>query len=130
MRTATRTSPPRNPVAMRFLSSGEMPPAASDGLSKRRLHDGARRGKPRAKPWCRRLADRTEPALAALELGDCERKVGRREVRPQALREHELGICGLPEQEVAHPLLAARPDHEVDVSKLLQLVRPKVARKE
>ena len=30
-------------------------------------------------------------------------------------REHELGVGGLPDQEVADPLLAAGPDHEVRV---------------
>src|SRR3954464_7588843 len=54
-----------------------------------------------------------EPAVSAGELqqGGVERV--RAEVRPQALREHELGVGGLPDEEVADPLLAAGADHEV-----------------
>src|SRR4029079_2076035 len=37
----------------------------------------------------------------------------RPEVRPQDVAEHELRVGALPDQEVADPLLAARPDEEV-----------------
>jgi hypothetical protein len=37
------------------------------------------------------------------------------EVRPQALREHDLGVRALPQEEVGEPLLAPAADEQVDV---------------
>ena len=58
---------------------------------------------------------RAEAALARVELADGGREVGRPEVRPHLLQEAELGVCALPEQEVAQPLLATRADEEIHV---------------
>src|SRR3954452_24425931 len=54
-----------------------------------------------------------EPAVAPRELEQGGVECVGTEVRPQAVGEDELRVGGLPDQEVADPLLPARPDHEV-----------------
>ena len=48
-------------------------------------------------------------------LGERRVEVGRVEVGPEAVAEVELGVGGLPQQEVADALVAAGPDEQVDV---------------
>src|SRR4051794_41073593 len=65
---------------------------------------------------------RSPPTSAAPEAADTRLVGGQRllevrarEVGPQDLREVQLAVGGLPEQEVRDALLAARADHEVRV---------------
>ncbi len=63
-------------------------------------------------------APRALPAEPARAPGELEQRLvegGRAEVRPQAVGEHELRVGGLPDEEVADPLLAAGADDEVGV---------------
>src|SRR5690606_1608916 len=56
-----------------------------------------------------------ETAIAAAELLERRVKFLLGEVRPVGIREHELGVRALPQQEVAEPLLAPRANQQVDV---------------
>src|SRR5881398_2441674 len=38
------------------------------------------------------------------------------ELWPHRLREVQLGVCALPEHEIAQPLLAARTNEQVDIA--------------
>src|SRR4051812_7659265 len=53
--------------------------------------------------------------VTSLKLPDRRRQLFLAEVRPQRVDEDELRISGLPEQEVAQPLLTARPDDQVGI---------------
>src|SRR5262245_6987229 len=52
----------------------------------------------------------TEPTFAQFELAQGADELRLGEVRPHTPREIELGVCALPEQEVAEPLLASAAD--------------------
>ena len=76
---------------------------------------GTRTSAERARVFSMGAALAAEPAGAAGELQERLVERLRAEVRPEAVREPQLGVRGLPDQEVADPLLAAGPDHEVRV---------------
>src|SRR5579864_6120880 len=48
------------------------------------------------------------PSLSALIVGDSVEKIGTLEVRPELVRDVNLGIGDLPKQEIAHAKFAAR----------------------
>src|SRR3990172_2501308 len=59
------------------------------------------------------LSGEAEPALPFLEVENRLQEILLSEIRPERLREVKLGVGGLPEQEVADPFLAGRPDEKV-----------------
>src|SRR6185369_17419945 len=60
-------------------------------------------------------AGASEPALAALELAERLEKLQLAEIRPQRLRDVDLRVRELPEEEIADPHLPARPDEEIGI---------------
>src|SRR5689334_9003804 len=64
---------------------------------------------------CALMSPPAEPALARVELRQAALERRAVEVGPQLVGEHELRVCGLPQQVVRDPLLAARSDDEVRV---------------
>src|SRR5205809_6964038 len=58
---------------------------------------------------------RTEPSLPGPVFGQRALELLTVEVRPEPIREIELGVSRLPEQEVRESLLSAGPDHELRV---------------
>src|SRR3990172_3622791 len=60
----------------------------------------------------------TEPPLPLLELNDRGEEVIASEVGPQDIREVELGVRRLPEQEIGKPLLTAGPDDQVGIREI------------
>ena len=62
-----------------------------------------------------RHAGRTHASAAGLELGDGGVEVPLAEVGPEGVEEHELGVGGLPREEVRGPVLARGADHQVHV---------------
>src|SRR5262245_53379083 len=63
-----------------------------------------------------RLVEPAEAALAPVELAHRVRQLARAELGPRRLDEQQLGIGGLPEQEVAEALLAAGAHQEIHVA--------------
>src|SRR5262249_30296834 len=61
------------------------------------------------------LSGRAITPLAAMKLAEGPLEVRLGEVRPERVDEHELGIGGLPQQEIAQPLLPAGPDDQVGI---------------
>src|SRR5262245_55367721 len=57
----------------------------------------------------------TEPARAALEVGERAIEIERPEIRPQRQRHPELGVGDLPQEEVRHAHLPAGADQEVGI---------------
>src|SRR5262245_36004554 len=91
---------------------------AKQGMKTAAASTRARRPAPRRPPGrasrCRAgSAGAAKTAFPALELTEREQQVLFREVRPQDVGEVELGVCELPEQEVADALFPARADEEV-----------------
>src|SRR5262245_2948642 len=101
--------PPKNPVTMRFLSSDVPGAGTFCVLSKRGLGGPGQRLRGSE---ARDGVDAAEAPLASREFGDGRSQVAGSEVRPADLGEVELSVSSLPEQEIAHPMLAARADHE------------------
>src|SRR5512143_3689484 len=64
---------------------------------------------------CELLLRQPEPALPPLVLDKRRMQVLFREVGPERIGEIKFRVCGLPEEEVADPLLAARADDQVRV---------------
>src|SRR5215472_16768276 len=64
----------------------------------------------------RRLAEASLALLVALER---LHELALAEVGPEGLRDVDLGVRELPEEEVAHAHLAARPDEEVGIGDAL-----------
>src|SRR3970040_82560 len=60
----------------------------------------------------------SEPASATRVLVERRPELLLAEVRPQRVREHELRVRRLPEEEVREPLLPGRPDDEIRVGEL------------
>src|SRR5579859_268045 len=68
----------------------------------------------RARASCLESASRCAIApLAAVKLAERALQIRLGEIRPKRVDEHEFGIGGLPEQEVAEPLLAAGADDQI-----------------
>src|SRR3990172_12704773 len=63
----------------------------------------------------RLLPHSPEPTLPAAVLLHTRFEIGRGEVGPQDVREHELAVGGLPQQEVAEAMLATGADHQIGV---------------
>src|SRR6187402_2628833 len=59
-----------------------------------------------------------EAAAAGGVLVDGRAEVVGVEVGPERVGEHELGVRGLPEEEVREPQLARRPHEQVDLAEL------------
>src|SRR6202008_3690296 len=59
--------------------------------------------------------DAAEASFAAGIFHQCRDKVAALEIGPQRGDKNELGICRLPQQEVANAALAARADDDVGV---------------
>src|SRR5579862_4722191 len=57
----------------------------------------------------------SEPALALREELERRLQVGGRKFRPQNVREVELGVGEIPQEEVAHPPLRAGADEKVGI---------------
>src|SRR5581483_3629526 len=57
-----------------------------------------------------------EAALARAEFRNRRAKLVTPEIRPHGVGENQLRVGALPEQKIREPLLAASPDHEVDVA--------------
>src|SRR5687768_10190109 len=102
----SRISRTTTAVMTRVRSIEGAPPAASA-----RLAGGRVRGE--------LLAGAPEAALAALVGGDGLVERLRAEVRPEGLREVELGVGELPEEEVRDALLAAGADEEVGLGRVV-----------
>src|SRR5690348_6235768 len=54
-------------------------------------------------------------AIAAVEVAHGLFEIALGEIGPQRRREHQLGVSGLPEQEIADALLAAGADEQVGI---------------
>ena len=52
-----------------------------------------------------------------MERGQRFREIFAPEIRPHPIGEMQFGVGALSEQKVGQPLLAAGPDHEIDVTK-------------
>src|SRR5262245_4152164 len=70
------------------------------------------------------IRDATEATLTLLEVGEGLQVFARAEIRPERLGNVELRVRCLPQEEVAEPHLAARPDEEVGIR---DAPRPEVA---
>ena len=57
-------------------------------------------------------------ALALLVLGDALEQMMTTEIRPERGRDVNLGVCQLPQQEVAEPHFAAGADDEIGIGKM------------
>jgi hypothetical protein len=84
------------------------------------------------------VVQRPEPPVAGGERADRVVQVGHAEVRPERRADVQLGVADLPQQVVAHPHLAGRPDEQVRVGhagrvqvvrdhRLVDLLRPQPA---
>src|SRR5688500_5094493 len=60
-----------------------------------------------------RLGDGTESALSRVELLHRALEISRREVRPAAIGEVQLGVGALPEKEIAQALLTAGANKKI-----------------
>src|SRR5215471_14162180 len=60
-----------------------------------------------------RFRERAETTLSLRKPIECVHKLLRSEVRPERIDEHQLGIRGLPEEEVAQSMLAAGADDQI-----------------
>ena len=65
--------------------------------------------------------DRPEPAFPLVIARNGALKMRLVEVRPQHIHEQQFRISGLPQQEVADPVLTAGPDHEIRVRKVFRI---------
>ena len=61
------------------------------------------------------LAGGPEPSLPFLERLNYQKILPFSEIRPKGRGDVELGICDLPQQKVAYPILATRPDKQVGI---------------
>ena len=59
---------------------------------------------------------RAKPTIPRAKFRECCDQVFCAEVRPERFSKNELGIGGLPQQEVREALLAAGSDQKIDVS--------------
>src|SRR3989338_4371550 len=59
-----------------------------------------------------------EPPFAPLVLGDGLHEILLRKIGPGLRRDIELGVGGLPQQEIGEPLLARGPDQQVRIGEL------------
>src|SRR5262245_24961820 len=66
----------------------------------------------------RRTSSGSEPPPPPRVLAERAAQVVLAEVGPERVREHELGVRGLPEEEVRESLLARGADHEVGIGEL------------
>src|SRR5919198_6272928 len=114
------TSPPSAVMKIANAAAGAaaMRRAPRSERPRRRRRGGRRRG-----GGLRRGSEaiglaRPEPALPLLELVERRLEIRTIEVRPERLREHELRVRALPQQEVREPALAARADQEVGIGHL------------
>src|SRR5262245_48821479 len=69
------------------------------------------------RPQCGLVWPAAEPADARRVLGQRRLEVVGTEVRPQRLGDDDLRVSALPEQEVAHAMLAGSADDKVRVGK-------------
>src|SRR4051794_23258494 len=76
------------------------------------IAETTRSASPPAKPA---LADGAIAAFAAVVLADCRFHIGLGEVRPQRVEEDQLGVCRLPQEEVAEALLAGGANDHVGI---------------
>ena len=60
-------------------------------------------------------ADVAEPAVPPLVFEDGFEQVAPAEIRPEHGRDDDLRVGDLPEEEIRHPHLAARPDEKVRI---------------
>src|SRR3972149_178149 len=70
---------------------------------------------------CELLLRKTEPPLSLREIRHGLQKMLLRKIRPEHFGHVEFGIGYLPEEEVRHPLFAARSYEEVGVGYALSL---------
>ena len=117
LRSRNTSMPPKSRRATRTAAI-----ATARRATARRAGPGRGRG-PRGRGSAAPRALPAEPARAPGELEQRLVEGGRAEVRPQAVGEHELGVGGLPDEEVADPLLAAGADDEVGVRQAARVQR-------
>src|SRR5215470_12940787 len=104
MKTAARiVSPP---------SSG--PPSQAESTPSGTRTTAERMRRPRASRLEATSGSAIAP-LAAVKLAERALQIRLGEIRPKRVDEDELGIGGLPEEEIAEPLLAAGADDEIRV---------------
>ena len=117
-----RAEPPRDHVELVERQEAadererEQPPAAEPDEAERRPAAARRR---RGCATRKALTGRRRTAADdAANSSSASRRSAVAEVGPERLREDELGVRRLPQQEVREPLLARRPDEEVDLGQL------------
>src|SRR5262249_54976983 len=106
-------------VVNRVRSTGGAPPRSA---CEHRARAGDRRRAARALEL---VGDTTEAALALLEDREGLEGLALAEGGPERLGHVELGVGGLPQEEVAEPHLAARADEQIGIR---DPPRPEVAR--
>src|SRR5581483_6722228 len=109
-RTRAPRPPPPPPAARRATSR---PPRRA------RARPAGRRPRPRRGRRCRSSA--AESTAAARVLLDRSAELRRPEVGPERVRERELRVGGLPQQEVRQPQLAGRADQEIGIRHLRRI---------
>src|SRR5688572_47006 len=92
----------------------EVPPSPA----RRRGHEGETWFPPRERAGGERRSSTAEAAAAAGVRRQGRLEISRREVRPVAFDEHELGVRELPEQEVRDAQLARGADEQVGIGHL------------
>src|SRR6187399_2847593 len=69
----------------------------------------------------RLFASQAETAFAAAECGDRIIEMRDRKIRPQHLADIQLGVCKIPQQEIADAMIAAGADEQIGVDDVAEL---------